>query len=205
MTKRIITDKESANTCYVLISSWINPFEESNAIAGLSSGRVVPKDLQDDLLHAEDIGAGQLKDFLATRIQSDETKFHDPIRKNKLKTFSCLEANPINITNTITALKSYWETFAKLLVLKEKRGVSMKEILKDELSTFPLSLSTCDGSLRKTVKSKLFQAIQDQIKVLSAPMREIYQPSLTAWCYYKRFCLPWKHLVLCPTISSTRI
>ena len=110
MTKRIITDKESANTCYVLISSWINPFEESNAIAGLSSGRVVPKDLQDDLLHAEDIGAGQLKDFLATRIQSDETKFHDPIRKNKLKTFSCLEANPINITNTIIALKSYRET-----------------------------------------------------------------------------------------------
>ena len=28
----------------------------------------------------------------------------------------------------------------------------------------------CDGSLTKTVKSKLFQAIQHQIKVLSAPM-----------------------------------
>ena len=47
----------------------------------------------------------------------------------------------------------------------------MKEILKYELSAFPLSLSTCDGSLTKTVESKLFQAIQDQIKVLSAPMR----------------------------------
>ena len=49
--------------------------------------------------------------------------------------------------------------------------MSMKEILKYELSAFLLSLSTCDGSLTKTVKSKLFQAIQDWIKVLSAPMR----------------------------------
>ena len=63
------------------------------------------------------------------------------------------------MTNTTIALKS------------EKRGVSMKEILKYELSAFPLSLSACDGSLTKTVKSKLFQAIQDHIKVLSAPTR----------------------------------
>ena len=48
----------------------------------------------------------------------------------------------------------------------------MKEILKYELSAFPLSLSICDGSIRKTVKSKLFQAIQDQIKVLSAPIEK---------------------------------
>ena len=47
----------------------------------------------------------------------------------------------------------------------------MKEILKYELSAFPLSLSTYDGSLTKTVKSKLFQVIQDQIKVLSTSMR----------------------------------
>ena len=97
---------------------------------GFSSGRVAPKDLQDDILNAEDIGAGQLKDFLTTRIQSDETKFHDSIRKNKLKTFGCLEANPINISNTTITLKSDQESFARLLVLKEKRGVSMKEILK---------------------------------------------------------------------------
>ena len=49
--------------------------------------------------------------------------------------------------------------------------MSMKEILKYELSAFPLSLSTYDGSLTKTVKSKLFQVIQDQIKVLSTSMR----------------------------------
>ena len=71
--KRIMSDKESVKTCYKLISSWINPFEDSNAIAGLSSGHVAPKDLHDDLLNAEDIDAGQLKGFLATRIQSDET------------------------------------------------------------------------------------------------------------------------------------
>ena len=100
-------------------------------LLGFSSGRVAPKDLQDDILNAEDIGAGQLKDFLTTRIQSDETKFHDSIRKNKLKTFGCLEANPINISNyTTITLKSDQESFARLLVLKEKRGVSMKEILK---------------------------------------------------------------------------
>ena len=166
-----MVDEESVNTCYELISSWINPSEESNAIAGLSSGRVAPKDLQDDLLNAKDIGAGQLKDLVAVRIQSDETQSHDPRRKNKLKTFSCLEANPINMTKTTTALKSDQEIFARLLLLKEKHGWSMKEILKYELSAFPLSLSTRDGSLRKTVKSKLFQAIQDQVKVLSAPMR----------------------------------
>ena len=35
-TKCIMADEESVvNTCFELISSWINPFEESNAIAGL--------------------------------------------------------------------------------------------------------------------------------------------------------------------------
>ena len=125
-----MADEESVNTCYEVISSWINSFEESNAITGLSSGRVAPKDLQDDLLNAEDINAGQLKDFLATRIQSDETKFHDPVRKNKLETFSCLEANPINITNTTIAMTSDLEIFARLLGIKEKRGLSRREILK---------------------------------------------------------------------------
>ena len=101
-TKRIMADKESVSTCYELISSWINHFEESNAIAGLSSEHVAPKDLHDNLLNVEDISAGQLKDFLATRIQSDETKFHDPIRKNKLKTHqhyqhnNCTEIRPRN-------------------------------------------------------------------------------------------------------------
>ena len=49
-TKHIMADKESVNTSDELISSWINYFEESNAIAGLSSGHVAPKDLHDNFL-----------------------------------------------------------------------------------------------------------------------------------------------------------
>ena len=40
----------------------------------------------------------------------------------------------------------------------------MRDVLKFELSVFPLSLATSEGNLYKTVKSKLFQTLQDKIE-----------------------------------------
>ena len=169
--KRIIHDEESVISCYELIRSWNNPFEESNVLVGLSSGRAAPADIQTDLLNAPEIGSDKLNGFIATRIHSNAVSFYASIQKNKLKTFSHLDACPISISSSIIALKSDRELFARLLVLQEQRGISMREILKFELAALPLSLAKHDGTLAKTVKSKMFLALKDQIPVLTSHKR----------------------------------
>ena len=90
------------------------------------------------------------------------------IKKNKLRTFTSLDASPVSITNNTIALKSDTEMFARLLVIQERRGISMREVLKFELSVFPLSLATSEGNLNKTVKSKLLQTLQDKTETRHA-------------------------------------
>ena len=164
--KRILYDEASVSTCYELINSWRNPFNDSTLIIGLSSGLAAPKEIQNDLLNAADVGKKQLKDFLVTRIEATSQHFHDPIKKNKLKTFSSIDTKPIKVNNTTINLKSDRETFARLLVVQQNRRISLQDVLKFELSSFPLALANPDGTMTKTMKVKLFQSLQDKIPTI---------------------------------------
>ena len=86
------------------------------------------------------------------------------MKKNKLRTFNSLGASPVSVSTNTIALKSDREMFPRLLVIQERCGINMRDILKFELSVFPLSLATSEGNLNKTVKSKLFQTLQDKIE-----------------------------------------
>ena len=62
-------------------------------------------------------------------------------------------------------------TFARLLIIQRNRGVDLENVLKYELSSQPLALSNQDGSMRKTVKSKLFASLSASIdQVTTSPV-----------------------------------
>ena len=64
------------------------------------------------------------------------------------------------------AIKSDRETFARLLVIQGSRGINIRDVLCYELSSVPLSLANPDKTLRKTVKSKLFQSLIPSIPTM---------------------------------------
>ena len=69
----------------------------------------------------------------------------------------------MNISNQKVAIRADRETFARLLLIQQKRRVNLREVLAYELGPLPLSISNYDGSLRKTQKSKLFQHLESSI------------------------------------------
>jgi len=83
---RRLLDERNVNSCKETISLWNNPFNQSKDIVSLSSGIAAPIDIKKDLLNASSIGDRQLKDFIASRVESSNVNFYDSIKKNKLKT-----------------------------------------------------------------------------------------------------------------------
>ena len=172
--KRKIHIKTCVANCYEIIKSWNNPFEQSKSLSSLSSGIEAPLDVQNDIMNAANIGDTQAKTFISSRIESGVTGFHDPIKKNKLKTFCSLsKKRQIKVKDTFVAVKSDREIFARLLVIQRKRGIDIKDVLKFELSSLPLSLATVNGTLCKTVKSKLFQSFMPLISTISSDHNNI--------------------------------
>ena len=52
------------------------------------------------------------------------------------------------------------ETFARLLSIQRTRNIDLREVMRYELGALPLSMANCDGTLRKTQKSKLFKHLE---------------------------------------------
>ena len=69
----------------------------------------------------------------------------------------------MNISNQKVTIRADRETFARLLLIQQKRRVNLRGVLAYELGPLPLSISNYDGSLRKTQKSKLFQHLESSI------------------------------------------
>ena len=66
----------------------------------------------------------------------------------------------LNVLNQKVSIRADRETFARLLLIRQKRKVNLKEVLTYELGPLPLSIANYDGTLRKTQKSKLFQHLK---------------------------------------------
>ncbi|CAB4021755.1 Hypothetical predicted protein [Paramuricea clavata] len=82
----------------------------------------------------------------------------------KLKTFAAMKVKKsCTVKDRSLTLKADRHIFARLLVIRGKRDVSLKEVLTYSLGPIPWSLATADGSFVKTVKSKLLDAIEKDV------------------------------------------
>ena len=80
-------------------TEWINPFSgDPTELISLSTGTVAPSDIANDLLTAKARGKTAYKNFQDERIELSEKPFHDPLPKQKLKTFS--EINKPRVAKT---------------------------------------------------------------------------------------------------------
>ena len=123
--------------------------------------------MQQDLLKAEDVGRKQARNFINDRIKHHKVDFYDTIKKNKLKTFSTMKATKhISVKDKEVIIRADRSLFARLLVIREKRGLSIKELLKFSLGPVAWSLATPDGNIYKSTKSKLLTALEEKIDLI---------------------------------------
>ena len=109
-------------------------------------------------------GAQRLEEFLQKRIESNKVGFYEPITKLKLQTFWSLQkVKSVQVKDQTVAIKSDRQTFARLLMVQQNRNIDIKHVLNYELGSVPHSIANQDGTLRKSVKSKLLDFLEKDI------------------------------------------
>lgn len=89
---RIQKDEKAVSAVTDIVSGWINPFAEKQDLICISTAKAAPKDISSDLMKAYEIGEQSYAIFKSERLEKDPPakKFHDPMKTNKLKTFSSM-------------------------------------------------------------------------------------------------------------------
>ena len=154
----------------LLESNWINPFTgENENLVSLSTGKVAPDDIERDLLRDYGTGLQEFRRFQEERLETapPKTKFHDKLKKQNLKTFSHLskKKKSCNVSGREIILKADRKLFAQIILIAQSRNLKIKEVMKHPLGPVPWSLSTGEGSLRKTSKSALANELKKNVPV----------------------------------------
>lgn len=173
---RLSKDEEDVSKVQSTLSTWIDPFAQSasDELCHLASGMTASEHLERDLLSAFDRGKGALMEFIQKRLVSNEVGFYDPISHVGLANFTPVSKS-IKISGTDVALKADRNLFARLLVIAQTRDMDLREVFKHSLGPLPWSLSSTDGTLGKTDKSKLLELLTNQVE----PAEDV--PSTAAW------------------------
>ena len=160
--KRIVFDEECVVRSYdLIVEGGGTPFKENTSLIHVSSGLECGADIEADMVNTENKGEEAMCTFIANRIESAEEDLYAPIPKLMLKTFSAMKAKKsCCIKDKNLTLKADRDIFARLLVIREKRGVSLKEVLTYSLGPIPWSLATGDRGFVKTVISKLLDVME---------------------------------------------
>lgn len=95
--------------------------------------------------------------FVDQRLNTNETKFWDPLPNLKIKTFSKLsKRTKVKAADEkMTKISADRNLFGRLVIASKIRDVQLKKVLSFNLSTVPFSIAHTEGSLRMTNKSVL--------------------------------------------------
>lgn len=119
----------------------------------LSSGLIPTEKPKEDILKAYRIRKLGFKRFVEEIIFSHTISFYDPIKQNKLKLFNTMKTGKKEATKPF-AVKADEQKFGRLLVIQEKLGFLIKDVLSCKLTIYPLSIGSHDvkGKSNKDVK-----------------------------------------------------
>ncbi|XP_014665188.1 PREDICTED: uncharacterized protein LOC106807386 [Priapulus caudatus] len=148
----------------MLEGNWTNLFDVSELIS-ISTGIVAPANVAKDLLEAKDKGVTAYKEFHQDRLGMDAKKdFFEPLKRQKLKTFSNLKVKRTYQTQGRTIImKADRNLFAKMALIGQTRQLDMKDVLSYRLGPIPWALANPEGTLRKTSKALLAKRLKKNL------------------------------------------
>ena len=175
-TSQIQNSEQDFKRVIAAISGFTNPFcsdVNPNELYCLSSGVPAKPDVADDLLKAPEIGRNAMENFVKKRLVDKTMSFHDPIKRNKLKTFAASQVTKkvTSSQNKISQIRAERNVFGQLVLLAIQHDVDLELTLSFPLSPVPRSLATADGMPTKTDKSTLLHNLESGIEQVK------YRPS----------------------------
>ena len=168
------SNKMVENVIKALKTCFINPFDpslDSTKLYNLVSGCPVKESVISSLLNIEAKGTELMCEF-EKRITADTppAKFFDPIKREPLKTF---KDSALKVKIKSKAKKKelvFQRDVLGMLVAysnKHEAGIDLQNVLSFPLAPVSIPLSTLDGAIRKTAKSKLFDAAMSDLEIVS--------------------------------------
>ena len=136
-----------------------DPFDPENVqLCSLQSGQLVSKEVEDDLLSANEDGETKVKEFFEKRIFTRIMEWG--IRKCNRKTF--LNDNNDKKVSVAKCKTAQMENDAMSRVISEYCGtdVTLVDILENRVSDECLVVFNTNGTMIKTQKSKLLQSFE---------------------------------------------
>lgn len=165
-TYRIKKDTDDLNCLVDGIQTRMNPFtlDHDNNLYCLTTGKNVPDDIKEDLLHCVELGEAWCEDFTTGCFQ-DAKRFEKPIQRRKIKNFaSAAVKSKVTKDQKVIELKGTRDLFGRLLYLSTVHKVDMEKVFSYPLTPVPLSLGHVDGSINKTDKAKLMHKLENTIQ-----------------------------------------
>lgn len=154
-------------TTFILNSGILNMFkieELPNELANVLSGVVAGPEISTPLLSMQGIGEKAMNNFVKDRLDTTNGKFFDPVKKLNLPTFASLRKKvKAKSKDAKSVIAGDRDLFHRLVVIGEKRKVSLKNLLSYELTAVPLSIANPNGTLTRTNKSKLLSKLEAMI------------------------------------------
>ena len=133
-------DVDAVSTIVHMVKSWVNPFEEAHKLISISTAKKAPEDICSDLKNARDIGVQCYTNFKAERLETDPPikRFHDPMKMNKLKTFSNLcKKKQVKMSGRSVILQADRALFGRIIVMAQGRNLQMADVLSHPLGPLP--------------------------------------------------------------------
>ena len=113
----------------------------------LSTGKVAPPNIQQDLLAAKAVGEKAYEIFHVERLESQpaKTKFQDTIPKAKLQTSTNLNkrVQVKSKTSKEIILKADRNLFAQMILIAQNRKLQMREVLSHPIGPFSMGVIHC--------------------------------------------------------------
>ena len=111
----------------------------------------------EDMLSGQQEGDSAYEVFMQERLQTGEKDIFAPITKKNLKTFVQRKADPKK--QKILSVKASRSLTTRILIASKVRDISLRSVLKFNLSDIPPALGNDDGTMTKTDKSRLAAAL----------------------------------------------
>ena len=165
---RTINDEKAVQSVIETVQSMINPFDyDGDSLVSISDGVVASDVVAHDMKQMRFKGEDAALSFIKERIVVEKPDIHSKIKRD-LKTFSSMskKTKAKDSKGKLTELNNSKNLFAKMIMIAKSRDLDLKEVFKYSLRPIPLSITSFDGGLMKTVKAKLMHAVEEEVSDL---------------------------------------
>ena len=178
---RLQRDEKDVQKLANHILSFCNPFTVTGPqIMNIVTGVVANTDVTSSLLSATSRGKNLVNQFVESRLKTNLVDFFHPLSKVQSKTFSSLnKTSCVKLKDKTVALTAERNLFSRLVVISQKRCISLPDLFQFELSAVPWSLAKSDGSLAKCNKSLM---LHEHERTIQMPSQNALSQAMPTCC-----------------------